>query len=289
VTVLVGVHGIGQQQRGRHQLLPTWSRAIADGLERAYGAPVEVPALDIVFYGDLVWPQRADGYKSPRLDLGVLEDLDERELDDLELSARELVTGQELAAAHALPTTKGYSRAPRPVNWLMSALEHRFGAAAVVLFVSEFRQVRRYLCDPLTKRGVDQRVRKQVAMECRVLIGHSLGSVVAFEYVRQNPGHQLDLLLTVGSPLGLRMVRERMADPDHGREGVWGMPASVSRWVNVRDVHDPVACAGDLTKWWPGVVDRHVTNQADAHNVERYLSKRETGQAILAAVPGLIS
>ena len=35
MSFIVGVHGIGQQQSGRHQLLATWSQAALDGLERA--------------------------------------------------------------------------------------------------------------------------------------------------------------------------------------------------------------------------------------------------------------
>ena len=61
----------------------------------------------------------------------------------------------------------------------------------------------------------------------------------------------------------------------------------IGRWVNVRDPRDPVACAGDLARLWPGVQDRHVDNEGDAHSVARYLSKVETGSAILDAAPQL--
>ena len=286
---LVGVHGIGKQQLGRHQLLGLWSRALADGLERASGAPVDIPKMDIAFFGDLVWPRLTEGGDKAKV-AGAhdLEDLDDGEVADLMVSARELISDAELAAAEQAPPTKGwYTRAPGPLPLLLRALDRKFGPAAVVLFIGEFRQVRRYLRDPLIKAGVDKRVHDAVIPACRVLIGHSLGSVVAFEFVRNNPGYRLDLLLTLGSPLGLRLVRDRMADPGHGRTAVWGVPVNVAHWVNVRDLHDPVACAGDLTTWWPGVIDRHVRNQGDAHAAERYLSKRETGMAILAAVPEL--
>jgi hypothetical protein len=287
MTVLVGVHGIGKQQFGRHQLLAPWSRAVADGLERAHGTAVQVPNLDIVFYGDLVWSQPKSHFKARADAVDLLEELDDDEAADLATSAAELITDEELSNAEQAPPSKGYSRAPGRLPRLLAALDRKFGSAAVMLFVGEFRQVRRYLRDRLIKKEVDARVREAVTADCRVLIGHSLGSVVAFEFVRNNPGQHLDLLLTVGSPLGLRMVRDRMADPGHGSTAVWGVPGNVTHWVNVRDERDPVACAGDLTTWWPGVVDRHVVNQGNAHAAERYLSKKETGQAILAAVPEL--
>ena len=34
---VLGVHGIGQQQRGRLQMLPDWQAALGDGVERARG------------------------------------------------------------------------------------------------------------------------------------------------------------------------------------------------------------------------------------------------------------
>jgi hypothetical protein len=89
------------------------------------------------------------------------------------------------------------------------------------------------------------------------------------------------MFLTVGSPLGLRMVRSRLS------HAPFGASRNVGRWVNVRDPRDPVTCAGDLVRLWPGVFDRHVDNGGDAHSVARYLSKVEAGSAILDAAPQL--
>jgi pimeloyl-ACP methyl ester carboxylesterase len=153
------------------------------------------------------------------------------------------------------------------------------------LFVGELRQVRRYLLDPELKTKADARVAETVGGDGRILIGHSLGSVVAVEFLRQHPGYRLDLLITLGSPLGLRAIRHLMPDPEYGcAEGV---PANVGAWVNLRDLQDPVACAGSLRRWWPGIREGIVDNQKSAHSVERYLSKKETGDAVLSVAPEL--
>jgi pimeloyl-ACP methyl ester carboxylesterase len=176
---------------------------------------------------------------------------------------------------------------PHVPSWLQArlrAIDAKFGAAAGVLYVGELRQVRRYLAEPDLKARVDGIVAEKVAGGTRILVGHSLGSVVAWEFVRQHPEHELDLLVTLGSPLGLRMVRSRL--PEQGCAG--RAPGHVGSWVNVRDLGDPVAFAGDLVTWWPGVDDRHVDNgRDDAHSASRYLSKAETGSAIAACHPGL--
>jgi hypothetical protein len=57
---LVGVHGMAKHQLGRDELMPAWTLASADGLERALQT-IEPPKLDLAFYGDVFLPlsQRA--------------------------------------------------------------------------------------------------------------------------------------------------------------------------------------------------------------------------------------
>ena len=121
-----------------------------------------------------------------------------------------------------------------------------------MLFLGELKQVRCYLLDPAIKAEADDRAEKVIAQGAKVVIGHSLGSVVAFEFVRQHPDYPVDLLLTLGSPLGLRTVRALMPDPAYGDDR---MPLNIARWVSLRDPRDPVACAGQLNRFWPGISD----------------------------------
>ena len=279
MAVLVGVHGMAKHQLGRHQLMPAWSLALADGVERAVGRRVAPPEVDIAFYGDLFLPVSPQaGTKSPD-DADVFEQVSEQEWQEIADGLAELVGEEEVAAATGRPDM-GYTRVPVPLQAVLRAIDRRFGAASAILVVGVLRQVRRYLRETVDKAAIDARVAESVGGDCRVLIGHSLGSVVAYEYLRTHPDHQVQLLLTVGSPLGLRMVRGRL--PMTGME--------VPRWVNVRDRRDPVACAGQLRRWWPQIAEADelvVGNGADTHGVERYLSRRQTGEVLVAALPQL--
>jgi hypothetical protein len=69
-----------------------------------------------------------------------------------------------------------------------------------------------------------------------LLIGHSLGSVLAFDTLWESShvygdSWKVDLLLTMGSPLGTRFVRSRRLGAGH--VGVVGYPLGIRRWVNI--------------------------------------------------------
>jgi hypothetical protein len=283
MTAIVGVHGIMNEQSGRHQLIAGWGPALADGLERASRRAVPVPELDIAFYGDLFLRSRpATKGASPAGEPSELADLTDDEIDDLTPAVDEAAgPGQQDTAV-----PKGFLASPQWVQWSLRRLDQTFGSHSdAVLYLGALRQVRRYLRDAALKAEADQRLAATVTGDCRLLIGHSLGSVLAFEYLRQNPQREIGMLVTLGSPLGLNTIQGLMPDPSYGCEG---LPKNVRRWVNLRDRSDPVACGGDLAGHWPGVLDdATIDNETDAHSVVRYLGKKQTGNAILRALPGL--
>jgi hypothetical protein len=283
VVFVVGVHGIGQEQVGRRQLVDRWGPAFADGLDLAAGGAGHAVDLDVAFYGN-VFPARMKPHQSLKGDPvpgdafeAVLEGLDEEEAAEL---AAGLAEGFGAVPPDGDVSSKGYTRMPLVLQTVVRGVERQFGFTAAVLCLGTLRQVRRYLREPVLKAEVDRRVSELVGDGCRVLIGHSLGSVVAYEHLRQRTEAGPVLLVTLGSPLGLRMIRQWL--PATGPSD--GLPGGVAGWVNVFDRRDPVACVHDLERWWPGVVGVAVDNGGDAHQDTRYLSKRETGAAVLAAL-----
>lgn len=279
MRAIVGVHGIAQQQVGRHLLSAPWTQALGDGIERALRRPVDPPELDIAFYGDLFLDRDVDGTKGQ-----ALEGLDDADVAFVLAAAEEVVTETELSQADAAPL-KGFLALPPAVLRVVAAIDRRFGQHAGPLFVGELRQARRYLTDGALKDEADARVAAAVDDGCRVLIGHSLGSVVALEFVRLNPGRDLGMLLTMGSPLGLRAIRHLL--PDSGFGTGPGGPPNVKSWRNLRDPRDPVALAGGLSPWWPVVQDDDtIDNGREPHAATRYLAKKQAGAAVLDGYPG---
>jgi subtilisin family serine protease len=76
-----------------------------------------------------------------------------------------------------------------------------------------------------------------------VVIGHSQGSMIAYEALSSfSRGEiEVDLLVTIGSPLGLKEVQDQLKSIT-GQSGGLRVPAVVKRWINVADPLDPV-CA----------------------------------------------
>ena len=173
---------------------------------------------------------------------------------------------------------------PTPVAKLASSLERRFGVASKLLFFGDLTQVRRYQRDDALAERVLARVRDGLVLGSpKIMVGHSLGSIVAYEALCLTADHGVSTLITIGSPLGMKSIRKGLRVAGLDRDP--GLPLGVTRWVNVYDPNDPVALAGGLAAHWSEVTDRTVDNESEPHSATHYLSKKETGEAVVGALP----
>lgn len=80
-----------------------------------------------------------------------------------------------------------------------------------------------------------------------IVIGHSQGSMIAYQVLRKLQKLQCDvrLFLTIGSPLGLQEVQDMLLKLEPGRP--LAVPDCVDRWLNVAERLDPVALDADLS------------------------------------------
>lgn len=119
------------------------------------------------------------------------------------------------------------------------------------------RDLRRYLSDDNGIAGHTRRMLKvalKAATEAHrpiLLIGHSMGSVIAYdalwELSHEDDDHvSIDLFLTMGSPLGQRYLQQRIKG--HALRGKDRYPLNIRHWQNL-------AAVGDLT-----AIDPHLKN-----------------------------
>lgn len=282
---VVCVHGIGQQHKGEEMLRGEWAPALRDGIRRS-GVTATDPLGDedigCVFYGDLFRPPgRLLGPGDPWL---AAEDATEFD-QELLLSWWRAAAESDPHVVH--PDARTLARAPGSVQAALRALSRSafFAGLTERVMLFDLQQVRRYTTDHGIRRAVQDRVVAAVDEDTRVMVGHSLGSVVAYEAMCANSEWPVRALVTLGSPLGIRnLIFDRLLPAPRAAKsgqptGAW--PGGAETWTNVADAGDVVALAKDLRPLFgPKVACYLVDNGSHAHAIQPYLTAAETGAAI---------
>jgi pimeloyl-ACP methyl ester carboxylesterase len=139
--------------------------------------------------------------------------------------------------------------------------------------------VTHYFSDEGIRVAAQQSVLDLIGPETKIVIGHSLGSVVAYETV-QRLDRRIPLLITLGSPLGLDTLIYPKLKPQPPV-----FPSNVARWVNVADRDDYIAAEPDLTPMFSAGIPsgavfeggRTVDCGAEPHRARFYLTKAQVG------------
>ncbi|MDH6116009.1 hypothetical protein ABH930_002128 [Kitasatospora sp. GAS204A] len=276
---VVAVHGVGQQQLGEQSLLRSWYPALSDGLRRAGATELPVAEVAMGFYGDLFRPP--GGMLAAGDPPYTAADVDEGLEQDLLLAWWQAAA--EVDERVVPPGAQTLARAPRSVQAALRALagSRFFSDLALRALVFDLKQVSRYLTDHQLRSVARERVTALIGADTRVVVGHSLGSVVAYEALCALPGHGVRALVTLGSPLGIPMIFDRL-QPEPG-----GWPA-VLAWTNVADAGDVVALVKDLRPAFGARLrSALVHNGSHAHDATAYLTSELTGAAIAEGLDGV--
>lgn len=122
---------------------------------------------------------------------------------------------------------------------------------------SSAHEIRRYFknkdniaCD--IRELLKEELRMRLANNEKILlIGHSLGSVIAydtlweFSHLEKLPG-KIDMFFTIGSPLGMKYVQTRLMG--HNKKGFKNYPTNIRHWVNISSAGDIVAVERSFSK-----------------------------------------
>jgi hypothetical protein len=285
MAAMVGIHGIAQQFGGGYRLGSVWYDAVRDGLVASGHRPVAqalAPAdVQVAFFGDLFRPPGSLAAHEPPFSAADVRPGVERDLLTVFYQAAVVKDPSLDVPEGAMPG----GAAAVQVMLQRLARSATFARIAERAFVGNLKQVTAFLTDPAVKQNVLGRVREQVSADTRIVIGHSLGSVVAYEYLCSDRPASVQLLVTLGSPLGIpNVVFDRLTPSPASGAGVW--PGGLAAWVNVADPDDIVALRKNLAPLFPGpglgqaVADRLVDNGDEPHAIDRYLNTRQTGSAL---------
>lgn len=267
------VHGIGQQRKSAIELHEQLIAPLNEGLHDIR-TPLRSTDLICAFYGDLFLPLGSKTFGDPPYDAN---DVDPTQAELLNLWWREASQSDPAVLG---PEADVKVRTPRTVQLALYALSHSkfFVGITERALIADLKQVTQYLGG--LRRKIQDRVMESITADVRVVIGHSLGSVVAYECLARLQPPGVRLFLTLGSPLGIRhLIFDKLDPPPVNGRGVW--PMSIPRWVNVADTGDVVALEKKLARLFGDEVDDRVSmNGSQAHDASPYLRSKAAGEAI---------
>jgi hypothetical protein len=304
MAAIVLVHGIAQEFRSARGLEDEWVPRLARGVKAA-GYPEVADRLwkyrhtrrgidaKVAYYGDLLRRHPSLGPYDPESDalgVGIIDRLGREWLD--RAAERSSAPPERQRAAREIARLEG---GPGETTGRTVVLSPSCGLAGLKWFAADgpgsaggfvnkaLTQLARYLTDDDTRTRVLDRVQAEIGFDTRVVIGHSLGALVAYELAHRMR-RPLPLLITLGSPLGASSVVDEWVRPRPTQP-----PAYVERWINLADRDDLIAADPGLDRLFParqagigpeirgGYTSEH---GAEPHRANFYLMRREIGRGV---------
>jgi hypothetical protein len=283
------IHGRAQGGLDPDKLKQTWIETLEIGL---HGHGSKLPAgtsVDFPYYGDLLDDLTAKANlptpddvvaKGPGGNTGF-EQFEKSVL--LEMKKEMRISDDEVEAMFA----PGAPRQKGPENWgwvqAVARVLDRYVTPASDFTIDRFlKDVFLYLTRKAVTRAIDKTVEAKLTNEPTIVIAHSLGTIVAYNVLRNN-AKKLKLLkfITVGSPLGITAVSSRL--------GLIENPAAAVGWYNAYDERDVVALNPLDSSYFPtnpsimnnNGVKNHTPNR---HGIVGYLNDGGVAAAVISGM-----
>jgi hypothetical protein len=198
----------------------------------------------------------------------------------LDAEAIEAVIQQPCASPQDIAEASSWKR--RLARWTFSAADvmpFLIPHVASERMELHLRDLRRYL---LNRNQIAEHTREKLkvplraAIEARrpiLLIAHSMGSVIAWDSLWQmahvdRADVNIDLLLTMGSPLGQRYIQRRLQG--FGERDERRYPNGISRWINLSAVGDLTAIDPNLADDFAAMVALDIVGSIDDFHLHNY-------------------
>lgn len=265
------VHGI-MNQPSPAPMLRQWKRDLADGGD---GVDIDIYGVtaSMVYWADVMYPAPTDSGGTQEsidyegIESGALTEVDESYIEDSSGEEREFI--DSIIGKYELDKPEEAVAAPpaEPPDDPLVPPEAKLAAASALeavplpWFIKRpmmrvlLRDVHHYLFNsthsprPGERFKVQDEVRKRfigaladAPSRPHVVVAHSLGTVIAYDCLKRvAAAKEVDMLITLGAPLGLSEVQDKLK-PEWSKDD--GFPAKTPRWSNFVDRLDPV-CAAD--------------------------------------------
>ena len=241
---LVFIHGRSQQGYDSIKLKKKWIDSLKAGMEKNGDTlPIPEDKIHFPYYGDTL--------------AGLLNNVPEDEVaeiivrgDDASEAESEFIrsTIMDILKKHGITDEQIQGEANEHIaergilNWKwvqtgLKALDRYVPGASGASVAIATRDVYLYLKNPAVRAHIDSGVMKAVNKDVEtVVVGHSLGSVVSYCVLHEygvSEGWKVPLYITVGAPLGVKVIKKTLSPIGH--------PRCAEKWFNAMDDRDVVA------------------------------------------------
>jgi hypothetical protein len=277
---------------------PYYGNVLADAIARHVKAGGGTPDLEQASVAAQAATTSDDLVLDAAAELGFVAS---RRLEQSEPEVADAARDVEKSRAAGEEASWGDLLKPKVVREALRFLSDKTGAPQLIItqFLSD---VAYYLEDDLMRDSVQAVVSESLGRITAdghsdvVVIGHSLGSCVAYDALQRYTGTaRVRLLVTAGSPDGYAVVKRNLwGGPEGASER--GIPSVVNpvsgslRWLNVYDEHDVVALVHPLAPLFAAgsdaMRDERTQNPSDPHSIQDYLSDPDVAGPIADALAG---
>jgi pimeloyl-ACP methyl ester carboxylesterase len=259
--IILLVHGRGMLDRDTALTRQLWYDGLASGIASfTRESPLRESDVRVVWYADVLDPRSNAGCSYSAGDLRAKRD------------------------AKSDSDIKGFAQlAGGLLNVLSSFVDDKEATTQLRGFAADAS----FLSDARKRCAAEDRLEQAMTRaksEGRpiVLVAHSLGALVAYDYLSSRSDTNLvRTLITIGSPVGSRDLRRLLIGGDSAETVT--RPAAVREWINIRNENDPFAATISAGR---DILTTAPIDEKDPHEMVGYLRATATAREILDAWRG---
>lgn len=242
---ILGIHGL-RNKPPESLLKQWWQLAIMEGLERIGQPRINIP-FDLIYWADKLYPEPHDP--------SIKDEDDELYLDErYEWGASAIREDQPKRT----DTLQRYVEKQLHQIFLNPDLSLNYEKITDSVFKHFFKDLDKYFSPEVGPNDLQPSARELIRQKMLdlldqhpndriMLIAHSMGSIIAYDVLTQYPERcsQIDLWVTIGSPLGLPIILGKLAQDlpplERTKDSLRTPSVIKGRWVNYTDPDDRIA------------------------------------------------
>lgn len=264
---LVFVHGRSQQNKDSVALKKEWIDNWKSGLAKSgLSIPLADEEIRFPYYGDTLIQMAGGMTAEEAARIAVRgEDIDREAEQFMREYLTEVQEKAGISDEEILAELDEATRQRGVLNWgwvqgILSVLDRKVAGASGTSVALFTRDVYQYLAKPTIRKTMNNGVRSAFNPDIEtVVVGHSLGTVVAYDVLRKEPSGsrlKVPLFVTLGSPLAVTVIKKMMRPIGH--------PGCAAKWFNAMDERDVVSLFPLDSKHFN--IDPSIENKTDVDN-----------------------